>query len=257
MFTLIKTQKTNTLRYNESAPEPTIDEIAYEWNQNVPERAYELESRIDNTYLNIIVPYILNKLGRIARPQSKILDIGCGLGHLTNTIAENGYYNIVGIDIAQDAIDYAKDSFPLIKFEQKSIIEFSNKNRTMFDICIVNMVLHNLGDIEDNLSALYDLLQVGGYVIASIPDPEFWFNKHPNFNKNYFFEYETQYIYKIPFKIRSGVPHPSYITYFHRPVSKYNQLIKRAGFKLVSSGHPKLHDNREDQDLLFCLWQKP
>lgn len=235
--------------------EPTLEEIANEWDKNVFDRARELEAGIDDTYFQTIIPYTINKLRELVSPQSKILDVGCGLGYLTNTISQSGY-DIIGIDISGQTINYARVTFPNIRFRHSSIVEFSKENRNRFDFCIVNMVLHNLVDINCNLLALNELLKSGGYVIASIPNPEGWFNRHPNIDKSYNFEDGTPGVYKIPFKIRRGTPHKSNITYIHRPIPIYNHLVKDAGFKLMSSESPKLQDGCIDSDLLFCVWQK-
>lgn len=235
--------------------EPTLDEIASEWNQNVSERAHELSANIDNTYLKVITPNILDALNKYVPLGAKVLDLGCGLGHLTNLISKNNY-DVIGIDVAEKAIDYAKTSFSNTKFEHASILDFSLKNKTLFDVCIANMVLHNLVEIEKNLFAINRMLRTGGYVIASIPNPELWFNSHPNINKEYFFEYDTDNVYKIPFKIRLGAIHPSPITYIHRPIFQYTQLIKHAGFKVIVSENPSLQNGKQDKDLLFCIWQK-
>lgn len=234
--------------------EPTSDEIANEWNHNVLTRARELEMGIDNTYIDVIVPNIHDALCRLVSPKAKVLDIGCGLGHLTNLISKSGY-DVIGIDIAEKAVYYAKDSFPNVKFKHTSIVEFSGKNTDSFDVCVANMVLHNLVDINSNLLAMYQLLRNGGYVIALIPDPRLWFNKHVK-NENLHFDYTTNMVYKIPFKIRNGAIHPSLITYIHRPISQYNHLIENAGFEVIESEHPRLGNGQLDQDLLLCVWRK-
>jgi|CXWL01.1.fsa_nt_gi 2-polyprenyl-3-methyl-5-hydroxy-6-metoxy-1,4-benzoquinol methylase len=234
--------------------EPTIDEIAAEWNCNVSTRAHELEAEIDNTYISVIVPHFKNTLYRFAPPKAKILDVGCGLGYLTNLMANEGF-EVAGIDIAEKAIDYAKIKFPATKFDCTNIIEFSKKNAGMFDICVANMVLHNLVDLNANLLAMYKLLKNGGDVIASIPNPKLWFIKHIH-NEDFQYAYDNNEVYKVPFKIRDGATHPSLITYIHRPISLYNQIIENAGFEVVESKHPRLGNGQEDQDLLFCVWRK-
>jgi len=234
--------------------EPTLDEIANEWNRNVPTRAKEFETEIDFTYLNVIVPKIQDALRRLALPKARVLDIGCGLGYLTNIVSKGGY-DITGIDVAEKAIEYAHANYPGIGFEHTSIVEFSWNHIELFDVHIANMILHNLVDINNNLSAMFRLLKKGGFVIASIPDPKLWFGKHVK-DQNLRFEYEINKIYKVSFKIRQGIIHPSPITYIHRSLSEYNRLIENAGFDVIESEHPRQKNGWPDQDLLFCVWMK-
>lgn len=235
--------------------EPTLTEIANEWNCNVYTRAQELETKIDKTYLTVIVPFVLDTLHKLVSIEAKTLDVGCGLGHITGLISRNGY-DVTGIDVAEKAIEYAKKTFTDTKYCCASIIGFSEENEENFDACVVNMVLHNLVDIKNNLLALNRILKAGGYVIASIPDPQYWFNKHHNLNTEFYFDYNTSSVYKIPFKIRRGSIHPSPITYIHRPIYQYNQLIKDAGFTVKTSQHPTLSNGKLDTDILFCIWRK-
>lgn len=50
------------------------------------------------------LPWIKKRL----LPHSRILDIGCGGGFLSNALAEDGH-KVVGIDMAEDALDVARD----------------------------------------------------------------------------------------------------------------------------------------------------
>jgi 2-polyprenyl-3-methyl-5-hydroxy-6-metoxy-1,4-benzoquinol methylase len=240
--------------YRTGIVEPTILEIATEWNNNVSVRAMELESALDSTYMNVLVPAFERALDHLDLPAAKVLDIGCGLGYLTNIIQQRGY-SVIGIDVAEKAIEYAKRKFPNVIFEDKSILEFSKENTVKFDICVLNMVLHNLVNIQENLAAIHTLLNVNGYVIASVPNPEFWFHKHVK-DKSLEFESGSASVYKLPFRIRRGKPHPSLITYIHRPTTTYKTLIRSAGFKILASDSPLLPTGQKDDDLLFCIWKK-
>jgi 2-polyprenyl-3-methyl-5-hydroxy-6-metoxy-1,4-benzoquinol methylase len=234
--------------------EPSLYQIADEWNNNVAMRATELEQEIDDTYSDVLVPTFEDAICQLATPGSKILDLGCGLGYLADVVQKRGYM-VTGIDIAEKAIEYGKLTFPDVKFETNSIIGFSEANVEVFDICVLNMVLHNLVNIQANLDAVQRLIKNRGYVVASIPNPQLWFSKHIK-DQNIEFEYESCQTYKVPFRIRHGEPHPSLITYIHRPIFLYKKMIKNAGFNIIQSESPKLYTGQKDDDLMFCVWQK-
>ena len=50
------------------------------------------------------------------RPGERILDLGCGTGHLTGKIAEAGA-EVVGIDNSEAMIEQARKNFPELRFE--------------------------------------------------------------------------------------------------------------------------------------------
>src|SRR5580692_4645049 len=49
------------------------------------------------------------------RPGERILDIGCGTGHLTSEIAERGA-DVTGLDASLSMIAQARQNYPKLKF---------------------------------------------------------------------------------------------------------------------------------------------
>jgi len=233
-------------------PSTKLEEIAEQWNGNVESRALELDDAADYSYFQVIIPNIRHRLNKYVPIGSSVIDSGCGLGHLTNQIASWGY-KVGGIDIAGEAINHAARNFKNISFETTSIIDFAQFHPGGFDACVLNMVLHNLGDVNENLEAVHRLLKPNGKVIASIPHPKTWFTKH---FRNKPFEYDIPDSFLLPFKINGGHEHPSRFTYFHRPVEYYMEHLNSRHFKVLSSKRPIRSDGTPEQDLLFCVWQK-
>jgi 2-polyprenyl-3-methyl-5-hydroxy-6-metoxy-1,4-benzoquinol methylase len=54
---------------------------------------------------------IANLCARYFSPQSTIVDIGCGEGALLNTLTQNGFRNVYGIEPAPKAIAIAKEKY--------------------------------------------------------------------------------------------------------------------------------------------------
>jgi SAM-dependent methyltransferase len=52
-----------------------------------------------------------------------IVDIGCGLGHLTNDLSNAGF-NATGIDISLTAIEKAKNTYSSVNFEVGTLLDF-------------------------------------------------------------------------------------------------------------------------------------
>src|SRR5215212_12200225 len=70
-----------------------------------------------------------------ARKGERILDLGCGTGHLTNLIAQSGA-TVIGMDNSQEMIAKAKREFPVIEFSFQSATNFHFDQR--FDAIFSN-----------------------------------------------------------------------------------------------------------------------
>lgn len=63
-------------------------------------------------------PVNLERLGRWASPQSRILDVGCGYGRALGLLYEHGYHNLIGFDLAPAMVAMARKHYPAIAFAE-------------------------------------------------------------------------------------------------------------------------------------------
>lgn len=106
------------------------------------------------------------------RGSEKILDIGCGDGHITAEIAgrvPSG--QILGIDTSPDMIHYARNCYPQENFPNLSFLngdaralEFSNE----FDIIFSNAALHWIMDHRPVLKGIFHALRPGGKMLVQM-----------------------------------------------------------------------------------------
>jgi cyclopropane fatty-acyl-phospholipid synthase-like methyltransferase len=121
-----------------------------------------------------------------------VLDLGCGLGKITEYIAQKTSSRIIGIDSSQKAIEWAQnntESNEKLIFEVMNINELDYPNDT-FDIIIALDVLYWIDDLEPVIRKLKDILKLNGrmaffYVLfRSKDDPiESLEIKHTNIGK--------------------------------------------------------------------------
>ena len=103
------------------------------------------------------------------RAQS-VLDVGCGGGLLSEGMAELGA-NVIGIDLATDALEVAKlhllESGHDIAYEETSIEELAKENPGQFDIITCLELLEHVPDPSSIIQACSQLLKPGGNVYFS------------------------------------------------------------------------------------------
>lgn len=97
------------------------------------------------------------------QPGERILDVGCGTGHLTAAIAESGA-EVLGIDRSDAMIAQARGNFPLLQFESRDVCELDD--RDAFDAIFSNAVLHWVKPPEVAALAMARALKPGGRLVS-------------------------------------------------------------------------------------------
>ena len=97
------------------------------------------------------------------RPGERILDLGCGTGHLTATLAQAGAA-VVGLDPSPAMLDQARSAYPHVEFVQGDARDF--RFAEPFDAVFSNAVLHWVRPPEAVARCVRDALRPGGRFIA-------------------------------------------------------------------------------------------
>jgi len=95
------------------------------------------------------------------KPGERILDFGCGTGHLTHKIAECGA-EVMGIDNSAEMIAQARRNYPNLHFELADGLTF--RPRAPFDAVFSNAVLHWMKPPEAAVESLAAALKPGGHL---------------------------------------------------------------------------------------------
>lgn len=93
----------------------------------------------------------------------RILDLGCGTGHLTNQIAGAGA-RVTGLDISQAMIEQARRNYPDLEFVQADAADF--RFAEPFDAVFSNAALHWIKPPEAVVECIARALQPGGRLVA-------------------------------------------------------------------------------------------
>jgi len=97
------------------------------------------------------------------KPGERILDVGCGTGHLTAQIAASGAL-VHGIDQSPEMIRQARESFPELRFEVMDAREISLQE--FFDAAFSNATLHWITEPERVVHGIAKVLKPGGRFVA-------------------------------------------------------------------------------------------
>jgi len=106
-------------------------------------------------------------LVEMLRPEAgeRILDLGCGTGHLTAKIAESGA-TVVGLDSSTSMIAQARQNFPALKFVLSDARSFRFDDP--FDAVFSNSALHWIHDAEAVLRSVSATLRSGGRFVLEM-----------------------------------------------------------------------------------------
>jgi trans-aconitate methyltransferase len=98
-----------------------------------------------------------------AKAGERILDVGCGTGHLTAKIATNGA-QATGIDQSAEMIQEARAAYPALRFEVMDARQLVFPEK--FDAVFSNATLHWIKEPERAVQSIAGVLRPGGRFVA-------------------------------------------------------------------------------------------
>jgi ribosomal protein L11 methyltransferase (prmA) len=206
-------------------------DIANEWDNIAILRQKQIESKMDTSFHQILLPSISKQIDLIKNvSQKKLIDLGCGSGYLTNYLSLS-VKETVGIDLSKKNIELAQNKYTRnnLKFYNCSIENF---RKDTYEIAVANMVLMDVVNINECIKAISNLVTKGGNFIFSITHPYFW-PKYWKYENESWYNYSQELIIESEFKITNQTT--SYkTTHIHRPLSMYTKLLQRFNFEIDS-----------------------
>jgi trans-aconitate methyltransferase len=132
-----------------------IKDINNRWNARLYDDKHSFVFKFGEDLVNLLAPV----------KGERILDLGCGTGHLAHTIAESGA-QVTGIDNSDEMIAEATARYPEIAFQKMSATDFQFARS--FDAIFSNAVLHWVLDKEAAIACMYDNLRSGGRLVLEM-----------------------------------------------------------------------------------------
>ncbi len=125
------------------------------WNTELYEAKHDFVWKLGQGALDLLNP----------QAGERILDLGCGTGHLTNRIAESGA-QVVGVDASPDMIGQARQNFPKLAFSLQDATALTYQDE--FDAIFSNAALHWMLEPERVVAPVSRALRVGGRFVAEM-----------------------------------------------------------------------------------------
>jgi cyclopropane fatty-acyl-phospholipid synthase-like methyltransferase len=119
------------------------------------------------------IDYIMDVVGGLNLPshQTKVLDLGCGKGAVSIGIASKFGFRIVGIDVMNVFLEYARKKAMdynvshLCEFINQDIMEYVSVEHG-FDLVILASLGGVIGSFTDTIAALRCQVRSGGYMLV-------------------------------------------------------------------------------------------
>lgn len=219
------------------------DKAAELWTETVRSRGDLYREALNN-------PAIFRMLGSVNG--KTVLDLGCGEGYNTRILAGRGA-RVVGIDLSGELIRLAREKEreePLgIEYHKADAARLSMFEEGAFEIVVAFMSLMDIRDLEGALLEVGRVLQRGGRFVFSVTHPCFErFGPDLGWEKDekgeklcykvddYFDEGPKEFIFTLG---GGKVTLPGKMIHFHRTLSTYFRLLRRAGLAVTGLEEPR------------------
>jgi trans-aconitate methyltransferase len=180
------------------------------WNTHLYDEKHNYVFKFGEDVINLLKP----------QPGEKILDLGCGTGHLTNLIAEAGA-EVYGIDSSVEMVEQARLKFPALKFDVVDATNFKFEEK--YDAVFSNAVLHWISEKEKVVECVSNCLKHGGRFVAEFGGKDNVKNVISSIGK---------------ILIANGFSNNTkYIDWYFPSIAEYASILEKAGFRVTYAIH--------------------
>jgi len=186
-------------------------------------------------YKNFTTPLSVELLKQYLRPDSRILDFGCGQGRILQQLKNEGFLNLSGVDISKNMIGISGKNLPGADFRVNSGVTIPY-NDSSFDCVIIAAVLTCIISSDEQRKLLAEIKRIlvpEGLVYIN----DFLINDDQR-NISRYEEYEKKYgIYGV-FEIEEGVTMRHHkLDWISELTSSFTKLLFEEKMYTTMNGH--------------------
>ena len=187
-------------------------------------------------------------------PGSKMLDLGCGEGRVSNDLAQLGH-TVVGIDRSPMMVEAARSAYPGIAFEEAdaAALPFADGS---FDCVVAFMSLQDTDDLDAAVRECGRVLSKGGYLCFAVIHPMNSIGRFEDPTADAAFVIRESYLDESFYEdalARDGLT----MTFVgkHRPLQSYTDALAEAGLLIERIREPAVPESaiREER---MQRWQR-
>jgi ubiquinone/menaquinone biosynthesis C-methylase UbiE len=104
---------------------------------------------------------------------SHAIEIGCGTGHVTNMMAQEGA-TVVGVDLSSEMVTQAKSLYPSLEFREANVEDLPFADDT-FNVALINFAIHHFARPEVACREIRRILAPGGRLVFAGPKEQYGF----------------------------------------------------------------------------------
>jgi SAM-dependent methyltransferase len=190
-----------------------------------------------------------------------VLCVGCGTGEECEHLKSLGANKVIGIDLSDGLIEYAKQSYKELEFITMDMenLDFPPDS---FDLVYSSLVLHYVDSWQKSLASISSVLKKGGKLLLSTHHPTTWgaertrndsertsllgYIKHKDTNTS-----DVSGDYLNTRKINDIWFGDFKVSYFHRSMEAIMRDILNSDFEIVDYGEPKAIEKCKEIDPVF------
>ncbi|WP_414051393.1 class I SAM-dependent methyltransferase [Macrococcus animalis] len=190
-----------------------------------------------------------------------VLDIGCGMGKFIQYMLDMNPKQIVGLDISNNMISYAKDNIndERVSFVVSDILSFETE--TKFDVIVSSLAFHYVEDYEALIQKLNGMLNSGGVLLFSTEHPlttatkqqENWSHvesRHNHYKLDHYFEESARPIEWMDTEVIR----------YHRTIGTLMNTLIDNGFRIdrvIDTGNTKMSLKLWDKEDFMKVNHRP
>lgn len=187
LFTIYHCEECNTSFSNPRVDATPIYDLIYERPEVIGGYAryerYQKEIKLQNDPLKWLTDQELIYCGptyvvkdKINLPkESLILEVGSGLGYYSYALYKDGFINVLGLDISENAVENAKQIYG-INYICEDVKDYAKRNIGVYDVIIMTEVIEHIENPLSFLESLSLLLKESGKIILTTPNRSFFPN---------------------------------------------------------------------------------